>query len=205
MTFKHDDYTVAWICALPLELAAARLMLDELHSSLPQPDTDHNAYILGSIIGHNVVVACLPSGVYGTTSAATVLAQILPTFPCLRFALMVGIGGGVPGKKADIRLGDVVVSIPTATVGGVVQYDYGKTLRDGYMQRTGSLNKPPQCLLTAVSRIRSEYLLEDSPIKRMSMEILDKHRASRQTIRPDYDWLFMAIYDHTNGRLLLMR
>jgi nucleoside phosphorylase len=184
--------------ALPLEMAAARLMLSERHFSLPQPETDHNTYVLGNIIGHNVVVACLPSGVFGTTSAAIVLAQMLPTFPSLRFALMIGIGGGVPSKNADIRLGDVVVSMPTETFGGVVQYDYGKTLRDGYLQRTGSLNKPSQNPLTAVSRIRCDYLLDGSSIKRDSMEMLDKHRTSGQFARPDHDWLFMATYDHSS-------
>jgi hypothetical protein len=64
---------------------------------------------------------------------------------------MVRIGGGVTSKSADIRLGDVVVSMPTATSGGVIQYDYGKTLHDGRLQHTGSLNKPPQYLLTAAS------------------------------------------------------
>ncbi|RHZ43106.1 uncharacterized protein CDV56_100225 [Aspergillus thermomutatus] len=164
MSFRHDDYTIAWICALPLEMTAAKAMLDKVHPSLPQPETDHNVYTLGNISGHNVVVACLPSGVYGTTSAAIVLAHMLPTFPSLRFGLMVGIGGGVPGKVADIRLGDVVVSMPTAASGGVIQYDYGKTLRDGRLQRTGSLN--PQYLLTAVSQIRSDYMVRDSLLKK---------------------------------------
>jgi hypothetical protein len=27
---SYDDYTVAWICALPVEMAAARMMLDEV-------------------------------------------------------------------------------------------------------------------------------------------------------------------------------
>lgn len=141
MTFTNDDYTVAWICALPLEMAAAKTMLDEIHNSLDQPRTDHNAYTLGRLSHHNVVIASLPSDIYGTTSAATVLSHMLQTFPSLRFGLMVGIGGGVPSKKVDIRLGDVVVSMPTATSGGVVQYDYGKAL-SGRFQRIGLLNKP---------------------------------------------------------------
>jgi hypothetical protein len=142
---SHDDYTVAWICALPLGMAAAKVMLDEIHSSLSQPSTDRNNYTLGRRAGHNVVV-CLPSGVYGTTSAATVFAQMLPTFPRLHFGLMVGIGGGVPREDTDIRLGDVVVSLPSETSGGVIQYYFGKTLRNGQFQRIGSLNKPPQFL-----------------------------------------------------------
>jgi nucleoside phosphorylase len=93
---SHYDYTVAWISALPLEMAAARQMFDQFHDRLPQPLTDTNTYILGSICGHNVVLACLPSGVYGTTSAATVVAQMRSTFPRLQYGLLVGIGGGAP-------------------------------------------------------------------------------------------------------------
>lgn len=48
-TLSHDDYTVGWICALPLEMAAAKLMLDTIHPSLPSPATDQNTYILGNI------------------------------------------------------------------------------------------------------------------------------------------------------------
>ncbi|KAJ5504600.1 Tetratricopeptide-like helical [Penicillium fimorum] len=197
MAFSHDDYTVAWICALPLEMTAAKMMLDKLHHQLSQPKSDHNAYTLGSISGHNVVVACLPSGVYGTTSAAVVLAHMLLTFPSLRFGLMVGIGGGVPSKEADIRLGDVVISMPTASSGGVIQYDYGKTLRDGCFERTGSLNKPPQYLLTAISQMRSKIMGGNTLIEEIASEILQKHeKLQEQFSRPDEDWLFQARYDH---------
>ncbi|KAL4938312.1 hypothetical protein BDV06DRAFT_215198 [Aspergillus oleicola] len=187
MARSNFDYTVAWICALPLEMTAAKTMLDKHHGQLSQPKSDHNAYTFGSVSGHNIVVACLPSGVYGTTSAAVVLAHMLPTFPSLRFGLMVGIGGGVPSKDADIRLSDVVVSMPTATSGGVVQYDYGKTLHDGCFEHTGSLNKPPQYLLTAISQMRSNITGGNTLIKETLQE---------QFSRPDKDLLFQANYDH---------
>ncbi|KAJ6028611.1 Tetratricopeptide-like helical [Penicillium herquei] len=197
MAFQHHNYTVAWICALPLEMTAAKMMLDEVHPRLSQSNSDHNTYTLGSISGHNVVVACLPSGVYGTTTAAVVVAHMLETFPCLRFGLMVGIGGGVPSKDIDIRLGDVVVSMPTATSGGVIQYDYGKTIRDGGFERTGSLNKPPQYLLTAVSQMRSNTMGENKSIDEIASEALQGHpNLQEQFSRPDKDWLFQAKYDH---------
>lgn len=41
---------------------------------------------------------------------------------------MVGIGGGPPTKKRDIRLGDVVVTEPKNSFGVVVQYDHEKLL-----------------------------------------------------------------------------
>jgi nucleoside phosphorylase len=67
----------------------------------------------------------------GNSRAAIVANQLLNDFPSIRFVLLVGIGGGVRGEEEDhndIRLGDFVVSKPTATFGGVVQYDLGKVL-----------------------------------------------------------------------------
>ncbi|KAL5047504.1 hypothetical protein BDW71DRAFT_206262 [Aspergillus fruticulosus] len=80
MSFTHGSYTVAWISALPLELAAAKVILDEVHPTLPQPKTDRNVYTLGSISGHNVVVVCLPTGVYGTISAAAAVSHLKSTY-----------------------------------------------------------------------------------------------------------------------------
>ncbi|KAJ5726124.1 uncharacterized protein N7483_007481 [Penicillium malachiteum] len=107
-TLSHDDYTVGWICALPLEMAAAKLMMDIIHPSLPSPPTDQNTYILGNIGEHNIIIACLPGGAYGNVSAATVAMQLLSSFHSIRFGLMVGIGGGIPSSNVDIRLGNIV-------------------------------------------------------------------------------------------------
>jgi NACHT, LRR and PYD domains-containing protein 3 len=147
-TRLHEDCVVAWICALPLELAAAKSILDETHDPLPQLPNDENTYALGKIYGYNVVVTCLPAR---TTAAANVASRMQSTFPNIRFGLLVGIGGGVPSKKRDIRLDDMVVSRPTGTSGGVVQYDSSKTVNSGRFEQTGALNQPPQILLTAIS------------------------------------------------------
>jgi len=66
-------------------------------------------------------MACLPAGVDGNNAAAPVATNMLRTFTGLRFGLMVGIGGGIPNldNRVDIRLGDVVVSQPDKTNGGV--------------------------------------------------------------------------------------
>ncbi|GMF97349.1 unnamed protein product [Aspergillus oryzae] len=200
MVFTRDDYTVAWICALPLEMAAAKAMLDEVHPPLPQPETDHNVYTLGSVSGHNVVVAPLPSGVYGTISASTVVSHMISTYSKIRFGLMVGIGGGVPSKSADIRLGDVVISKPTATSTGVIQYDYGKTLRDGRFQHTGSLNKPPPVLLKAMSQLESDSMTGKTLISKILFNVLDECEEMREQFsRPKDDWLFRSTYNHENS------
>src|SRR5436190_18077827 len=102
----HEDYTVGWICALKIEYTAARAMLDETHEDLEHPG-DPNSYSLGCIIGHNVVISCLELGKTGIQSATTVAVHMNRTFRFLRVNLMVGIAGGVPSAKNDIRLGDI--------------------------------------------------------------------------------------------------
>ena len=132
------DYTVGWISALPLEMAAATAVFDDDHSDLRTPLSDHNNYRLGRIEEHNVVLLCLPAGVTGKVATATAADQMRSTFKSIRFGLMVGIGGGVPSPEHDIRLGDVAVSQPTKTSGGgggVVQYDFGKATGDGQYAR----------------------------------------------------------------------
>ena len=54
-----QDYTVGWVCALPIELAAATAMLDEEHQSLPQ-DNDPYLYTLGRIGEHNSRLSSVP-------------------------------------------------------------------------------------------------------------------------------------------------
>ena len=127
-------------------------MPDETFPSLPAT-TVHNAYVLGKIENHNIVLTCLPVGIYGTTSATAVVSQLQSTFPNIRYGILVGIGGGISGKRMDIRLGDVVVSKPTGSSAGVKQYDFGKAIKGGHFQRIGMLNQPPIILLTAVSQL----------------------------------------------------
>lgn len=192
------DYKVGWICATYRELAAAIAMLDERHQRLAPASPDSNTYTLGRIGGHNVALGCLPDGVIGTTSAATVASQMRLSFPSIRFGLMVGIGGGVPTEERDIRLGDVVVSRPKAGHGGVVQYDFGQTLPDRFVHR-GFLNAPPTVLLTAISHLRAESYSSDDRLAR-NLEAIDpsvKHKFAYPGAQ--YDRLFEAEYNHPVG------
>jgi nucleoside phosphorylase len=77
---------------------------------------------------------------------------------------MVGIGGGVPSSQHDIRLGDVVVSKPVGELGGVVQYDFGKTVQQGHFVRQGAFNRPPTRLLSATSTLQTQLDLGHSYI-----------------------------------------
>jgi nucleoside phosphorylase len=192
----HHKYTVGWVCALPVELAAAQEMLDEEHNTPPIDAHDTNIYTCGRVGEHNVVIACLPKGQTGTHSAAAVAMQIRLAFRCTRFRLIVGIGGGVPSKEADIRLRDVVVSKPHTTHGGVVQYDSGKATPSGLV-RTGSLNAPPTVLLNAVANLRAKHIRGRGRLS----EYLSKLRSL-----PDFtqeaagsDTLYDTTYNHKGG------
>ncbi|RTE70663.1 hypothetical protein BHE90_014936 [Fusarium euwallaceae] len=191
---SHDDYNVGWICALPIEMAAATAMLDNIYGSLPGGSNDSNAYTLGNIGIHNIVIACLPSGHYGTSNAATVANNMRRSFPSIHIRLMVGIGGGVPGK-VDVRLGDIVVS------DRVVQYDLGKTVQDGCFERTGIMNRPPQEIMTAVSKLRADHESVGSRIPSILSEMLERNPSMTKYTHPGplQDQLFRNTYDHNQS------
>lgn len=183
------------MCALSIELAAAQEMLDEEHEDLGQEPHDNNLYTLGQVGGHNVVLARLPAGQKGGNAAAAVATQLKTTFKWIRFGLMVGIGGGVPGKE-DIRLGDVVVSQPNQSYGGVIQYDFGETTPDGFEQR-GTLDSPPQLLLSAVARMRETHLQRRSKLSEYISRTQCIPAFMRDSAGPDT--LYRASYNHVGG------
>ncbi len=59
---RREDYTVGWVCALYIELAAAQEMFDEEHEDFDYDANNTNIYTLGRIGEYNVVIACLPEG-----------------------------------------------------------------------------------------------------------------------------------------------
>ncbi|CRG91472.1 Ankyrin repeat domain-containing protein 50 [Talaromyces islandicus] len=194
---RCEDYTVGWICALPIEFAAAIKMLDEEDEDLPHGSCiDADLYTLGRIGEHNVVVACLPAGQIGTNSAAAVAVNMKSKFRSIRFALMVGIGGGVPSRCADIRLGDVVISQPEKQHGGVVQHDFGKATPDGF-SRTGFLNAPPRVLLSALSKLRANHSLGRSCLPKFLSLLIQLPQFTPDSAGPDI--LFEPTYEHLEG------
>ncbi len=173
-------------------------MLDEEHQDLPQRPEDANVYTLGKMGEHNVVIACLPEGQLGPGSAAVVAARMTAKFPCLRFGLMVGIGGGVPSKAVDVRLGDVVISKPNSQHGGVVQYDHGKSTVAGF-ERTGSLNTPPPLLLSAISKLEAQHHRgRGAMFSYLSrFDRIPGSKFAREQAGPDR--LFKAVYSHVGA------
>ncbi|KAL5043112.1 hypothetical protein BDW71DRAFT_210570 [Aspergillus fruticulosus] len=183
-TLKLDDYTVAWVCALPLEAAAARAMLDNIHSP-PQQIADPNAYEFGELNGHHIVIEHLPNGVYGTVSAAAVVSS---------YAFDV--------SPASVRThGDVVVSKPGGKHGGVIQYDYGKAVQGGQFEPTGILNQPPQVLLTHMSQLEAKQITGEDAILKIVGAVLEQNPNMREIFSPPgqhTDFLFDS-YHHADN------
>ncbi|KAF3077232.1 Ankyrin-1 [Trichoderma lentiforme] len=198
-----NNYAVGWICAITTEYVAAQSFLDEKHQGPERVSpNDNNDYTLGKIGKHHVVIAVLPDGEYGISSAASVARDMLHSFPNIRIGLMVGIGGGAPSKKHDIRLGDIVVSSSGNGKGGVFQYDFGKTVQEQSFQHSGFLNQPPTVLRTAVSGLRSHYELEGHQLDLNISKILEKwKRLKRKYSRPplNTDLLYRTDIIHPLG------
>lgn len=201
------DFTVGWICALPLELNAAQGMLEEEYDAkeIRKHPRDSNEYCLGRIASHKIVLTCLIST--GKTKAGLAASHMCDTFKNLAhvgFILMVGIGGGIPGAAPgqDVRLGDVVVSMPSGVYGGVIQHDSGRFMQNGVFQRTGSLRAPPSNLQSVVRLLAARHESEENCLTKHIEEMLKKNpkrtRAGTDYRRPSrrHDLLFKAEYIH---------
>ncbi|KAL4723505.1 hypothetical protein ACLX1H_009140 [Fusarium chlamydosporum] len=175
------NYTIGWICAIQTEYAAARAFLDETHPSASSLSiADENTYTLGRMGDHNVVMTVLPPGRVDTVEAANTAVSLRRSFPNLQVTLMVGTAGGAPSDQHDIRLGDVVVSMPGRGHSGVLQYDFGKALQDKGFQNTGNLNKPPIVLQQAASQLQAHYSIHGHQLRRSVNTILDRYPKLRK-------------------------
>jgi nucleoside phosphorylase len=186
--YSNDEYTVGWICALPIEMAAAKAMMDEEHGDpqTPPQQADQNTYILGRI---------------------RKFKDMLHTFPDIRVSLLVGIGAGIPDYESDdvrdIRLGDVVISSDKEN-GGVVLYDFGKKLPDGSFMNMYALDRPPRPLRTAIALLEAEHQTRKNRIPQYIGQMLEKYPYMRKKgfTNPGQwaDQLFRPDYRHMSGR-----
>jgi nucleoside phosphorylase len=197
---------VGWIAALPLERAAAIAILDEKHEApldFVQSHSDTNSYTWGRLGEHNLVIASLAVGKYGTTSAATTALSMLASFPQIRIGLLVGIGAGIsgagssrPGNSRDIRLGDVAVSQPYRNSGGVVQYDLIAAKPGDQRESRAFLNSPPEVLLHALGNLQAQHELEPPKMVEYLKEMIARYpRLAKQGYvhqGPENDRLFTS-------------
>lgn len=123
------------ITALPEEFGAMRAMIN---GGRRLPVTDDRAdYVAGTVPSadpdqsHQVVLTLLAET--GNDAAASACANLLRSFPSVRYLLMVGIAAGVPrpaSPQVHVRLGDIVVG-----TWGIVEYDSVQDQAEGAVLR----------------------------------------------------------------------
>lgn len=137
------DFEIAVICALDIEADAVSALFDQFWDdegpSYGKAAGDPNAYSTGTIGSHNIVLAHMPG--MGKVNAARVASGFRTSFPNIKLAIVVGICGAVPSSPRgdQIVLGDIIIS------DGVVQYDFGRRLPEGFVPKEtvhDSLDKP---------------------------------------------------------------
>jgi nucleoside phosphorylase len=186
--------TIAIFCALSYEAVAIKYSLDEEFTCrVRTTGSKKHVYSFGRIGDHKIVIA-RPHQM-GTVKAAQCAAAVSEQFPNVRFALMVGIGAGIPSlPKRDIRLGDIAVSIPQDDHPGVIQYDFGKYEEDGFVLN-GSLSKPPSILISADGSLEEDEMMNRSPLTKILRDIIKKPGFARPSTG---DILFDQDFDHVN-------
>ncbi|KFA70622.1 hypothetical protein S40285_09276 [Stachybotrys chlorohalonatus IBT 40285] len=155
---ENHRFTIGWISPLPLEMEAARLVLDEEY---PQEEVQYqNTFYLGGRMGKHEVVIGVQRKI-GLSQAAILSEKMRTGFPSIKYFLLVGIAGGVPrygpaGASTEIVFGDVIVSSPRGNHGGVIQYDKGAWQGQGRLNFRGHTNGIPGDLLAAVNNFRAK-------------------------------------------------
>ncbi|KAK6350993.1 hypothetical protein TWF718_004172 [Orbilia javanica] len=127
---SRDDFEICIICALPLEANAALSLFEDSKGgdSLGKAAGDTNAYSVGKIGDHDVVLVYMPG--MGKVPAAAVAVNLKQSFKNIKLALLVGICGGVPGKTAEgVMLGDIIVGKQ------IVHYDFGREYENGFVMK----------------------------------------------------------------------
>lgn len=191
---SSEGITIAIFCALAYEAVTVKHLLDEEYTCHPKAIGPKNyVYSFGRIKEHKIVIA-RPHQM-GTVAAAHCATAVSQQFPNVRFALMVGIGAGIPSlPNHDIRLGDIAVSVPEGNNPGVIQYDFGKYEKDGF-ELKGCLSKPPPILIGADGSLMEDEMMERSPLKRILGKITKIPRFSRPNTD---DTLFHEDFHHVN-------
>ncbi|KAG9502013.1 hypothetical protein J7337_007723 [Fusarium musae] len=198
---KQSHFLVGWVCILQEEYSAVRHVLDKRYGTDHEAGFisgkgDSNTYELGRIGEHYVVINLPPAGIYGQISAFKIVSGMKSTFPHMRFWMLVGIGGGVPSQRADIRLGDVVLGT------AVLPYKTGKQLEKSF-KITGKTRQPPVELLSVVTQLRHKLdhglSLEQSMEDVLQRRLISQHDPGRKYRRPAIDHLWRSDYIHQDG------
>jgi len=200
----RNDFEIAIICALQLESDAVEALFDEFWEGEDYGKAvgDTNAYTLGRIGRHNVVLAHMHG--MGKASAANVASCFRSSFPGIQLGLVVGICGAVPAgtdNKTEIVLGDVIIST------GLVQYDFGRKFDHGFNRKDtleSNLGRPSteiRALLTKLGGRRSKLRLRENTLSFLALLSEEMGFENARYLGAGEDKLFESTYRHKHHDL----
>jgi nucleoside phosphorylase len=159
-----DQVAVGIVTALPEEFAAVCEVLGCQRPITAMREGGDNRYRLGVVREQagqwGIVVAVGLLNNMGNVTAATRATNMVADCPQLRDIIVCGIAGAVPNPaKPDdhVRLGDIVVS-----GNGVLQYDFGKQVENGF-KITAGVQPPSHRLLASARSLQSDELVGKRP------------------------------------------
>ncbi|KAK4065526.1 hypothetical protein Trihar35433_7646 [Trichoderma harzianum] len=167
---NRHEFKIAILCALPLEASGLRGLFD-VHwnaEKYGKEQMDTNAYTLGVIGSHNVVLVHMPyMGKVAATAAAT---NLRASFRGIQLALVVGICGGAPfGPSGEVLLGDVVISE------GLVQYDLGRRWPNTFVRKDTTRENLPRprpevcAILAKLQTVQSRQQLQNEMLEHLQL------------------------------------
>lgn len=113
---------------------------------------------------------------------------------------MYGIGGGIPDLSTGIgiRLGDIVVSKPEKSWGGVVQFDKGRAESGGKFVVKGQLNQPAALLLHTLAQLRARHAMRPSNVSKYVDEAVGRNHMLEEsgfTFPTESDCFYCSVCD----------
>ncbi|KAF3066622.1 Ankyrin repeat domain-containing protein 50 [Trichoderma lentiforme] len=173
---SRHEFKIAILCALPLEASVLQGLFDARWDAekYGKEQVDTNAYSLGVLGPHNVVLVHMPN--MGKVAAAAAATNLRASFRGIQLALVVGICGGAPfGPSGELLLGDVVISE------GLIQYDLGRRLPNTFVRK----DTPGENLPRPGPEVRAilAKLQTNQNRQQLQREMLEYLRLLRQ--RPD--------------------
>ena len=203
---SRDAFEIAVICAMGIEFDAAEAMLDQNWEDNDQvygvAEGDRNAYKMGRIGNFNVVLVPLPG--MGKMNALSAGANLRLSFRNISLCLVVGICGGIPFRRPDIKtgqvteiiLGDVIIST------AVVQHDFGRRRQDKFARKDtlqDNLPRAPDVIrsfLGVMKTTRSLRRLEQQVLEHFA-SLLDQEGFEKlEYPGADKDILYEPTYRH---------
>ncbi|KAJ2972487.1 hypothetical protein NQ176_g7126 [Zarea fungicola] len=146
--FDPDSYAVVWFAPRHDDFRAAVSLLDESFGAFPTRTLGNYTLHAGVMSDHRIVIATLPTNRGDMDSSVMELAaQVKMILPNLWFGRLVAVATGLPDMSQnpsprDIRLGDVLVALPTNGSAGVVAYEHFEETNGRFRLSRGRFSLP---------------------------------------------------------------